>query len=288
MGAELTQEFKDYARARGADLVGVAPVERFDELESARHPRAIFPEARTVVVLAKRITRGALRGVETGTQFELYRQYANNWVPHQFLAETTVAAAGFLEDRGWETVPLPDLPPQTPAMGIPVAEGRPAPNVMLDFIDAAVRAGLGELSLMGELLTPEFGHRQRLQLILTDAPLEPTPPIETSLCSDCRACADACPLQAVNAGAAEEKTICGRTFRVARVSDALCRTCGNGAAPNPYHTAGRTDRLAAACHRACLIHLEQAGKLKTAFANRFRQAPAWSMDRRGNLSMEEG
>ena len=284
---DLTTAFVTMAREAGADLVGVAAIDRFAGVPEDRHPQSIFPETACVVVLGKRITRGALRGIETGTQMEIYRQYANNWVPHQFMSETTVAAASFLEDRGWEAVPLPDLPPETPVMGVPVAPGLPAPNVMLDFIDAAVRAGLGTLSRMGELLTPEFGHRQRLQVILTDAPLASSPLFEGDFCDGCDACARACPLQAVDLANEQVVEIAGRNHRVAKVDDALCRRCGNGAAPNPYHSAGRTDRLAAACHRACMLSLEERGLLKTAFVNRFRQAPAWTMDLRGNLAVEE-
>ena len=98
----FTTELKEAARAAGADLVGIAPVDRFDELPAAHHPRSIFPEARSVIVLGKRIARGCLRGVEEGTQFQLYAQFAGNWVPDRFLALTTVTVATVLEDNRWE------------------------------------------------------------------------------------------------------------------------------------------------------------------------------------------
>lgn len=142
---DLTARFRAHARSCGADIAGIAPVERFDGLPGERHPASIFPETRSVVVVGKRIVRGALRGVEEGTQFDVYNQFGRDWLNNRTLALATFRISEFLEDSGWEAVPLPNLPPETPPMGVSVREGRPAPNVMLDFDDAAVRAGVGEI-----------------------------------------------------------------------------------------------------------------------------------------------
>ena len=67
--SQFTAAFKEYARSVGADLVGIANIERFEDVAPNRHPSSIFPEARSVVMIGKRITRGTLRGLEEGTQF---------------------------------------------------------------------------------------------------------------------------------------------------------------------------------------------------------------------------
>ena len=118
--SQLTQSLKQTAASAGADLVGIAPVARFDEVAPQHHPASIYPETKSVVALAKRIARGCLRGTEEGTQLSIYPTYACNWVPHRFLAYATVGVASFLEDSRYEAVPLPDLPPETPPMGVPV------------------------------------------------------------------------------------------------------------------------------------------------------------------------
>ena len=123
-----------FAESIKLDLVGVAPVERFDELPSEKHPRSIFPEVESVVVVGRRITRGTLRGVEEGTNFHGYRMYGYQWLNDRFLAVATFQVASFLEDNGYEAVPLPPLPNEIPAMGIPVRPGAPAPNVLLDTL----------------------------------------------------------------------------------------------------------------------------------------------------------
>jgi len=277
----ITDALAQVAHQAGVDLLGVGPIERFAGVPARHHPSSIFPEARSVIALAERITRGCLRGTEEGTNLGLYRTYAMNWIPHRFLAYATVAVASFLEDRRHEAVPLPDLPPEAPPMGVPVRPDLPAPNVMIDFIDAAVRCGLGEIGLMGELMTPQFGHRQRLTLILTDAPLEPTPLCEHTVCDRCGACAAACPFDAVDVDAGADVTICGKTMRVAAVDANACAHCRNGVMPNPSHPTGRPDRLAALCMRSCSLLGDRRDALDQPFARPFRARPAWVIGRDG-------
>lgn len=261
----LTQGLRAHAPRAGADLLAIASVDRFIDVPASSHPASIFPEVRSVIVVGKRITRGALRGVEEGTQFDLYRQYGRDWLNNRILATATYRVAEFLEDSGWEAVPLPNLPPETPPMGVPVREGLPAPNVMMDFDDAAVRAGMGEIGTCGLLLTPRFGPRQRIQIILTDAALVPDPLMDKPVCLGCEDLKTVCPLGAISKGAS------GDGF----VNHAVCATCRNGAEPNPFHADGKPDRCSALCTRNCVVRLEAADRLKDKFAQPFRTRKPW-------------
>jgi epoxyqueuosine reductase len=281
VASSVTESLVQVAKQAGVDLIGVSPIDRFADVAPQHHPSSIFPETRSVIALAKRITRGCLRGTEEGTNLSIYPTYAMNWVPHRFLAYATVAVAGFLEDHRHEAVPLPDLPPQTPPMGIPVRADLPAPNVMVDFIDAAVRCGLGEIGLLGELMTPEFGHRQRLTLILTDAELEPSPICERTVCDRCGACAAACPFDAVDVDAAQDVSICGKTMRVAPIDSNACAHCHNGVFANPSHSSGRPDRLAALCMRSCSLMQERRDSLTRPLVSAFRDKAPWVIGRDG-------
>lgn len=268
-------ELRRAAEAAGADVFGVADVERFDELPAGKHPRAIFPEARSVVVLGRRIPRGALRGVEEGTNFGNYVLYGLDWLDNRFTSLTTVRVAEWLEDAGWEAVPLPNLPPEVPPMGVAVRPGAPEPNVLLDATDAAVRAGVGEIGYLDVLLTPRFGPRQRVQMILTDAEIEPTPLLAEPVWPAGERCEGFCPLGAI--GPETVRVICGKRMIVATIDYARCRQCKNGATANRQHPAGKPDRIAAVCIRSCMDLLERAGRVGNRFATPFRTRDVWTV-----------
>ncbi|MBW1802511.1 MAG: reductive dehalogenase [Deltaproteobacteria bacterium] len=59
-----------------------------------------------------------------------------------------------------------------------------------------VMAGLGELSRLNRMLSPEYGPFQRVFKIVTDLPLAPTKPIDAGImrfCRTCKVCAEKCP-----------------------------------------------------------------------------------------------
>ncbi len=257
------QEVKAWARGLGADLIGVAPAGRFAELAPDCSPLAIFPECRSVLVVGRRVLRGAIRGVEEGTNFHsTYELFGFRWLEDTFLSKTTYDLTCRIEEAGFEAVPLFGYTAEGMPKGLPVAEGKPAPNVIVDLDFAARAAGLGAVGRGGFLLTPEYGTRQRLALVLTDAELEPDQAFEGSVCDGCGSCAAACPFGAIGDA--------GVDYRV-------CARCPNGATSGPGR-GSRPDRLAAACARACLVHLEGAGKCRNAFANRFRKREPWALD----------
>ena len=274
---DFTDELREHAPHVGVDLLAIAPIERFADIPADKHPASIFPEVRSVLVIGKRIARGALRGVEEGTQFDLYGQYGRDWLNNRVLATATFHMTEFLEDHGWEAVPLPNLPKEVPPMGIPVRAGQPAPNVMLDFDDAAVRAGLGEIGYCGMLLTPRFGPRQRIQIILTDAALEPDPMLEKPVCIHCQDLQSICPLGAISRTDETTLTIAGKTMPVGHIDFSICNSCKNGAGLNPIHAAGTPDRCSALCTRTCIVNLEEAGQLANTFANPFRKRAQWGV-----------
>ena len=276
MTADFTAAFREHAKKVGADLIGIAPVSRFEGMPAEKHPASIFPEVKSIIIVGKRITRGTLRGVEEGTQFDLYNLYGREWLNNRVLATATFRTAEFLEDNGWEAVPIPNLPPEIQPMGISVRPGQPAPNVMLDFNDAAVRAGLGEIGHCGMFLTSQFGHRQRFQMILTDAELSANDIPTDSICMKCSDLTAICPLKAITDNG-KIISICGKSMPVADVDDNVCKRCKNGATANNLHPSGKVDRFAALCSRNCMTMLEDAGRLDTAFEHKFRDRKPWGV-----------
>ncbi|HPT97275.1 MAG TPA: hypothetical protein PLU39_05345, partial [Armatimonadota bacterium] len=69
----------------------------------------------------------------------------------------------------------------------------------------------------------------------------------------------------------------GHQMEVATIDYRVCRSCPNGAMAGPGR-GDRPDRGAAACARACVVRLEEAGKLANKFENRFRKRKPWALD----------
>ncbi len=279
MTTKLNAEIiKQQARNAGADLVGIAAAERFQSLPADRNPLAIFPECRSVIVLGRRILRGAIRGVEEGTNFSsTYGHFGFRWLEDNFLSQTTYDVTCFMEANGAEAVPLFGYTPDGMPKGQAVAPDKPEPNVIIDLDFAAQAAGLGEVGLGGFFITPEYGTRQRFATILSDIEFEADPVSAKSICADCGACAEACPLGAIDVTNTKTVGVPGHEMQVATVDYTICRSCPNGAMRGPGR-GNRPDRCAAACGRACLVQLEGAGKCGNSFEQPFRKRKAWALD----------
>jgi epoxyqueuosine reductase len=68
------------------------------------------------------------------------------------------------------------------------------------FIHYAVAAGLGQLGLNGQLLTPQAGSRCRISVIYTDAPITVDTPRDygiEGICDRCQSCVRRCPVGAI-------------------------------------------------------------------------------------------
>ncbi len=69
------------------------------------------------------------------------------------------------------------------------------------MIPLFVKAGLGQLGINGQLLSPHFGSRARLQVIATDALITHDRPVDygiTKFCELCQVCFMRCPGRAIN------------------------------------------------------------------------------------------
>jgi len=271
-------DVKSLAKEYGADLVGIASADRFDGVPPEQNPLSIFPECKSVIVLGRRILRGALRGVEEGTNFgSTYNMFGFRWLEDNFLSKTSYDVTCAIESRGFEAVPLFGYAVDGMPSGRPVADGKPAPNVIVDVEYAAQAAGLGELGLGGFFLTSRYGTRQRFAVVLTDAELEADSVSDKSVCTDCGMCVEACPLGAIDVTKKRRMGVPGHEMEVASVDLAICASCPNGAARGPGRGA-RPDRCAAACARACMVQLETEGRVEQRFANAFRKRAPWALD----------
>jgi len=319
----LTSEnIKKYAKSLGADLVGIGSMDRYEGAPKQYDARYIFPEAKSIIVMGFRHFRGVFRGIEEGTFWTSYCSmgYASINYIQQPLVLWNVSK--MIEDEGFEAVPIPntfpwcnvDMGGYNPAkigkvasemFSQPVSPEMPFPNVFMHIRIAAFIAGLGEIGYSKIFLSPEFGPRQRLAAIITDAPLEPDPLFEGKLCDRCMSCVKACSVQAIPRDKTVKVKIAGREVEWADIDMKKCSMgfCGASKEYNPFmvteedekgfthpdygisqnykvpplYIYARALEGASGCIRACMVHLEKQGKLKNKFKEPFRKRKPWKL-----------
>ncbi len=263
---------QELAQKSGIDLVAVAPAARFKDVEPHKNPLTIFPQARSIIMCAQEIPRGVFRGTEEGTLWTR----AGRLIEAHYI----YTLARHLEDFGKTAVPISPLAAERWPEGVVFRTGKVEPNVYPDLAYAAVACGLAEIGLCGFILTPQMGIRQALGMIITDLEIEVDQVLEPSLCdgTDCAACAQACPLDAIDLTDITEHTVCGVSFPIAAVNRQKCSYCPNGAFPDTTHADAMPNRLTAACGRACLAHLDSSDLLERKYKTSFRRREPWGID----------
>lgn len=295
-----SKKVKEVAKKLGADLVGIASIDRFEGAPKQMDPRYINPEAKTLIVIASRMARGTLRGIEEGTYFLSYSSQAYGSINAYYNPFILHHLTRFIEDYGYEATPIPNDYSNWTAIAYykgnlkenwsrPVSPERPAPDVFVHFRIAAYLAGLGEIGYSKIFLTPEFGPRQRFACLLTEAPLEPDPIYEgPKLCDRCMLCVKECSANAISSKETIKVKIAGRELEWGKLDVDACRKGYMGQEPykkynpfigdpSPVISYSKALEGARGCIRACMIHLEKQGKLKNKFKEPFRRRKAWSL-----------
>jgi epoxyqueuosine reductase len=213
----MTQSrIKKLAAKAGADLCGIAPVSRFSQAPPGFTPADIWADARSVVVVAKRMPEGAL--------------LAPGPVPYKFAYDTTLQAvlmvmrdtALALQDAGITAVPIPGEPYEY--WDEEKREGRG----ILSLKHAAVLAGLGVMGTNTLLTNDRFGNRVALGALLLGIEAAGDAIAGYRLgCEDCRACVTACPAGAISDAGVSQRLCRAKSSVVTKKGYSLevCRTC---------------------------------------------------------------
>jgi epoxyqueuosine reductase len=194
--SRMSQIIKKVAKAYGASLVGICELDRRwlyshrqNVLEKKYEPVEIPEEYKYAIALAFEMDYELIKLSPACTGA------AGPTSAYGRMALTTGSLAQFIRYLGYKAIPMGN----DTATSIPIA----------------IDAGLGELSRIGILITPEYGPRVRLSKIFTDLPLTPDSPIEFGVwdfCMKCEKCARFCPGQAIMYGEPTDKinNICNR------------------------------------------------------------------------------
>ncbi len=291
---QLTADVKQLALRAGADLAGVASIDRFDNADREVHPRSIFTKTESVIALGCRMVRGALKTIEEGNYWQAYNcdsyQYLNEILAPHMLRKIVL----FLEDHGYTSVPIHN--PFGAHMGRPVRPGGTAPDGHISLRVVGCAAGLGELGHSKLFLTPQFGPRQRMFAVLTDAVLEPDPIFTGSVCDNCQSCVRACPASAIPKERTAEVRIGDHVFSHAPLDTGKCveihqgwdpryspflKLDSNRENPPPYYKfidhRFRHHSICGArgCVRACMDHLEKTGRIEKQYETPMIEGEQW-------------
>ena len=213
----LTRAVKNKARALGAHLVGIAPVERLNGAPPELHPRRLLPETQTLISMAFRIARGVQQVHLRGISPMPFSRFAG-LAPRERLDDMALDLANFLEDQGFVSLPVPANAYYFQEKGVGEISHK----------HVAMAAGLGRLGRGGFLVTPEYGGAVQLVTVLTTAPLEPDPMSDEDPCVGCvQPCVAVCPVQALRPDRDRVMTMAGKEYRYGWLSYLRCQWgCG--------------------------------------------------------------
>ncbi|OQA83720.1 MAG: Epoxyqueuosine reductase [Lentisphaerae bacterium ADurb.Bin242] len=179
---------KEKARELGADLVGIAPVSRWDNAPAMLSPKAHLPEAKSVIAISihhpdASVEWGGLPNSNYSGPFQLGmipKLDTISWRLTHFLEKTGYPSIPFSCTGFWRHRPYKSIPTTNTAS--------------FSHRHAFVAAGLGGFGWNNMVLSAAYGPRNRLVSVITSAELEPDPLYSGEpLCDRCRMCEKHCP-----------------------------------------------------------------------------------------------
>lgn len=185
---ELKDRIKQFCFDAGADIIGFASAERWNEINEVPfefRPQSLWEPTKTVIVMGVGMPLPIVETTPSILHKETY-DTANRTLDSiafnltRFLNRLGEASYFFTRDGFGSLRLLKDRP-----------------MAAFNHITAARYAGLGTVGVNNCLLTPEFGPRVRLVSVFTAADLEPDPMLEKELCIKCGACVKCCPVNAL-------------------------------------------------------------------------------------------
>ncbi len=181
-------EVKSIVLSLGADLCGIASVDRFSSAPKGFHPLDISPDCRSVLVFAKKLPSGSL--------------FASSCIPYTYfnrliceeVDRLTLALSLRLEALGILNVPIPsDDPSEFWEAKRSCARG------ILSLRHAGYLAGLGVLGRNTLLVNDRLGNMIQLGALLLNEELDADPVADYQACPEgCHLCIQACPQDALD------------------------------------------------------------------------------------------
>lgn len=199
----------------GASAVGIGDIRHFADTLPQRDPKKILPSATCVIGFAFRVPRALYSAMDRGSQFFNYTQIGVKYIDEDLAEIFLLKMGGLIENEGYDACLQRNVsnlrikgdkstnPEVVDTYELvhsePVSPDKPAPDIIMDFAEAARICGLGAVGRSGSVILPKIGPFARFAYIVTDAPLECDEPFSENFCDGCLECAKACPGKAIGA-----------------------------------------------------------------------------------------
>lgn len=203
---------KQKAAELGATVCGIGNV--YDEENPQKDPRMILPNAKCIIGFGFAVPKGIYMAMDKGNQYYTYTTLGVKYFDEEMAEIFLLKIGGMIENEGYDAClqkAVPNLRIKGDKTTNPevvdtyelihaeaVEEGKPAPDVLIDFGKAAKACGIGETGLSGKIINKKYGPFMRYCFIITDMPLETDEPLTESVCDKCRECIKACPGHAIS------------------------------------------------------------------------------------------
>ncbi len=209
----LTSEIiKKKAKELGATVCRIGKV--YEESNPQRDPKMILPNAKCIIGFGFAVPKGLYKSMDLNSQYYTYTTIGVKYIDEEMAEIFLLKIGGMIENEGYDAClqkAIPNLRIKGDKTTNPevldtyelihaeaVEEGKPVPDVIIDFGKAAKACGLGEMGLNGKIINKEYGPFMRYCFIITDAPLDIDEELSESICDKCGACIEACPGNAVS------------------------------------------------------------------------------------------
>ena len=210
-----SREVKEIAYGLGAELCGIAGLDRFASAPEGYHPLDAWPGCRSVISFACRFPAA---GASCKNDV-IYTRVRNSVTGKMDAIALDLCIE--LEKQGIACVPIP-----TNESRWDEKTGRWRSIVSQKH--AAQAAGLGTIGRHSLLITPELGSMVWLGCVLCGAVLEPDP-MREPVCDDCGKCVEVCPAHALDGKELVQQACWDHAFgddsekRVWRIACHACR-----------------------------------------------------------------
>ena len=209
----MTSEYiKQKAKQLGASVCRIGKI--YDEQNPQRDPRMILPAAKCIIGFGFAVPKGLYLAMDSGVQSYTYTTLGVKCMDEEMAEIFLLKMGAVIENEGYDAClqkPIPNLRIQGDKTTNPevldtyelvharaVEEGKPVPDVIIDFGKAAKACGLGSVGLSGKIINKTYGPFMRYCFIITDMPLETDEPINEEICDRCGKCISACPGKAID------------------------------------------------------------------------------------------